>query len=116
MSEKTNVQIAKEAVMKGEGYLHIKRLPKNTSREIIDFLNDSDEFGGDWAIGMKFIWDTFKGTIAPKDNVILQELELLHQRMNELEQKCGHTVVRAESKRPRMANGRLRGTEENGKI
>lgn len=108
-----NMQRAKENVMKGEGYLHIKRLPKNTVKEMIDFLNNDDEFGGDWATGMKYIWDTFKGMLPPKDSQVIAELELIHNRLNDLEMKCNTAKQSApKEKGKRMADGKLKGSEE----
>lgn len=82
-----NVQKAKEKVMEGEGYLHIKRLPRNTTRELISFLNDSDEFNGDWGMGMKYIWDTFKGMLPPKDGGMHETVLALCERVDSLEKK-----------------------------
>lgn len=115
MVETKDMQVAKENVMKGEGYLHIKRLPRNTIREIIDFLNNTDEFGGDWAIGMKFIWDTFKGVLPPKDGVIIEEIQALHERIDKLEEQMKNSNT-SQPARKRMADGNLKGNEENGKI
>lgn len=117
MVDLNDMQKVKETVMKGEGYLHIKRLPKNTIREIINFLNDADEFGGDWAVGMKFIWDTFKGVIPPKDGAVLNEIQVLHERIDVLEEqvKSKNNTTNQPAKK-RMADGNVRGNEENGKV
>lgn len=85
------------------GYLHIKRLPKNTAKEIIAFLNNTDEFGNDWAIGMKYIWDTFKGVIPQGNEQVLEQIEILHARINELENKM-RQHQQNETKR-KMADG-----------
>jgi hypothetical protein len=103
----SDMQKVKERVMIGEGYLHVKRLPKNTVSEMIDFLNNSDEFGGDWGMGVKYIWDTFKGMMPPKDGALLSEIERLELRIEALEAKLG---VVASEKKPsrRLADGSKR--------
>lgn len=109
------MQKVKETVMKGEGYLHIKRLPKNTVKEIIDYFNDENEFGGDWALAMKTVWDTYKGMIVPKEELVAQQLAELHSRIEILENYVkGLSVKQPEvtQKKPRMADGKLRGNEE----
>lgn len=114
MIDQNDMQRAKENVMKGEGYLHIKRLPKNTVREIIEFFNDTDEFGGDWAMAMKHVWDTYKGMIVPKDDMIVRELEMLNSRIIDIENKLSSLQEKPvpEKKGKRMANGKFRGNEE----
>ena len=110
MVDRADMQKVKEKVMSGEGYLHVKNLPKNTVREIIDFLNNKEEFGDDWAVGMKFIWDTFKGVVPPKDSQILSELELLHQRIDALESRLSNASQKEEKPSgKRMADGGLKG-------
>ena len=95
--------------MRGEGYLHIKYLPKNTVTEMIEYLNNTDEFGGQWSTGMKYIWDTFKGTLPPKDEQILAELSVLHKRIDELEsQITTNASPKSPEKGRRMADGSMR--------
>lgn len=107
----TDMQKIKETVMKGEGYLHIKRLPKNTVNELIDYLNNEDEFSGDWAMGMKHIWDTYKGMITLPDEKVMAELESLHARVFELESKLNEikSAPQPESeKKRRFADGSVK--------
>lgn len=86
MPTEEDVQKAKERVMSGEGYIHIKRVPGKTVCEFLEYANSS-EFGvpADWGMAFKKVWDFFCA-YNPRDNeMLLQAQEELLYRIRDLE-------------------------------
>jgi hypothetical protein len=105
-----DMQKLKETIMKGNNYLHIKRLPENTVQEFIEFANDDKEFGGDWGVAFKYVWDMFKGTLPLKDEQLVAHLDSLQQQIIEIKEavtKLQEKPVEKE-KKIRTADGKVR--------
>ena len=101
-----DMQKLKETVMKGNSYLHIKRVPSNTVKEFIEFANNEAEFGGDWGMAFKYVMDVFKGTMPLQDDQVKAEFFSIQNQINEIKE----TLVKlqqkpVEEKKSRRADG-----------
>lgn len=76
---------AKEKVMTGEGFLYIKKVPRNTVDEFLTYANNVKEFNKDWGMAFKIIWDTYKGLMPRSDEAIQSQFEALYAKIEQLE-------------------------------
>lgn len=78
--ENEKLEEIKNKVTNPETTLHISRIPRKTKLEFVNWC--AEEFEGDWGMGLKFLFDYFKGVLPIPNSDINQKIEIL---ANEIE-------------------------------
>lgn len=83
--ENEKLEEIRQRVTNPEITLHISRIPRKTKAEFVKWCEE--EFESDWGMGLKFLWDYFKGILPIPHSEADQKIEILANEISELKQQ-----------------------------
>ena len=103
MEQNEKIEQLREKLIGKSRSLNINRVPTPTYNEFVDWCDEN--FAKDWGMGLKHLWDFYKGMMPMGQEAIQSHLEALDTRINIIEGMCAD--IKNNVKKPiRMLSGR----------